>query len=162
MKRNWKDKRNKTSFKSIFCILTTELVYNQDNNVPHHAKKIYPYIQNKICTHTLGRAHTLIHKRIKMPGVSNIRKLNTVRFKAENICYIQYGNVEQRERQRQRDKETDSQRQRRRKRQTDKQTDTQRQREASGVYARARTRVGLDIHLIKPHRTVCHNYVTGI
>ena len=29
-----------------------------------------------------------------MAGVSNIRKLNTVRFKTENfICYIQYENV---------------------------------------------------------------------
>ena len=30
MNRNWKDKRNKTSFKFIFCILSTELVYNQE------------------------------------------------------------------------------------------------------------------------------------
>ena len=30
MNRNWKDERNETSFKSLFCILSTELVYNQD------------------------------------------------------------------------------------------------------------------------------------
>ena len=29
-----------------------------------------------------------------MPDVSNIRKLNTVLFKIENLCYIQYENVE--------------------------------------------------------------------
>ena len=69
-------------------------------------------------------------------------------------------------RERDRDRETKRQTVRdrygERDRQINRQTDTQRQREASGVYARARTRVALDIHLIKPHRTVCHNYVTGI
>ena len=30
MNRNWRDERNKTSFKTIFCILIAELVYNQD------------------------------------------------------------------------------------------------------------------------------------
>ena len=41
LNRNWKDKRNKTSFKSIFCILSWYTI--KTRNVPHHPRKIYPY-----------------------------------------------------------------------------------------------------------------------
>ena len=39
MNRNWKDKRNNTSFKSAFCILSTELVYNQDKKCTSSSKE---------------------------------------------------------------------------------------------------------------------------
>ena len=39
MNRNWIEKRNKTSFKLIFCILNTELVYNQDKKCTSPSKE---------------------------------------------------------------------------------------------------------------------------
>ena len=60
----WKDKRNKTSFKSIFCILSTELVYNQDKKCTSPSNQNISIHLKHNCTHTLGRAHTLIHKHI--------------------------------------------------------------------------------------------------
>ena len=64
MNRDWKDKKNKT-FKLIFCILGTELVYNQDKKCTSPFKEnISMYLKHNY-THTPGHAHTLKHKHIK-------------------------------------------------------------------------------------------------
>ena len=73
MNINWEDKRNKTSFKLIFCILSTELVYNQVKKYTSPSKENISIYLKHNCTHTLG------------PGLSNIRKLNTARFKTESL-----------------------------------------------------------------------------
>ena len=58
MRKKWKDRRNKTSFKLIFCMLSTELVYNQDKKCTSPSKENISMHLKHNCTHTLGRAHT--------------------------------------------------------------------------------------------------------
>ena len=65
MNRNWNDKRNKIPFKLIFCILSTEQVYNQDKKCTSPSKENISIYLKHNCKQTLGRAHTLIHKHIK-------------------------------------------------------------------------------------------------
>ena len=66
MNRDWEDERNTTSFKSILCILSTELVYYLDKKCTSVSKEnIYPYAENKTACTLLG-VHTLIYKHIKL------------------------------------------------------------------------------------------------
>ena len=65
MNRNWKDKISKTLFKSIFCILSTELVYNLNKKCTSLSKVNISIHFKQNCTQTLGRAQKLIHEHIR-------------------------------------------------------------------------------------------------
>ena len=57
LNRNWKDKRNKTLFKSIFCILSTELQSRQEMYLIIQGKYIHT-LKIKLHAHVWACAHT--------------------------------------------------------------------------------------------------------
>ena len=59
MNINWRDERNKTSFKSMFCRLSTELVYNQDKKCTSPFKENISIRLKYNFSHTLGHVHSL-------------------------------------------------------------------------------------------------------